>query len=32
MRRPPVQREAGSGRPTKKDRREIDRFEDEGEG
>ncbi|MEA2692504.1 MAG: ribosome-associated heat shock protein Hsp15 [Acidobacteriota bacterium] len=27
MRRPPVSREAGSGRPTKKDRREIDRWE-----
>jgi ribosome-associated heat shock protein Hsp15 len=29
MRRPPSLREAGSGRPTKKDRREIDRWEGE---
>src|SRR3954453_16013400 len=29
MRRPPVLREAGSGRPTKKDRREIERWEGE---
>jgi len=29
LRRPPVLREAGSGRPTKKDRREIDRWEGE---
>src|SRR5947199_9506515 len=29
LRRPPVQREAGSGRPTQKDRREIDRWEGE---
>jgi ribosome-associated heat shock protein Hsp15 len=26
MRRPPVQREAGTGRPTKKERREMDRW------
>jgi ribosome-associated heat shock protein Hsp15 len=29
LRRPPAVREAGSGRPTKKDRREIDRWESE---
>ena len=29
LRRPPVLREAGSGRPTKKDRREIERWEGE---
>ena len=28
MRRPPVVREAGSGRPTKKERRDIDRWEE----
>lgn len=27
MRRPPARREAGAGRPTKKDRRDIDRWE-----
>lgn len=31
MRRPPVLRERGTGRPTKKERREMDRFES-GEG
>lgn len=31
MRRPPSLREAGAGRPTKKDRREIERWEDGGE-
>lgn len=29
LRRPPVLREAGAGRPTKKDRREIERWESE---
>jgi ribosome-associated heat shock protein Hsp15 len=28
LRRPPVVREAGAGRPTKKDRRDIDRWEE----
>lgn len=29
LRRPPVLRQAGAGRPTKKDRRDIDRWESE---
>jgi hypothetical protein len=29
MRQPPVQREVGTGRPTKKDRRDIERWEAE---
>lgn len=32
MRRPPVVRDAGSGRPTKKERRDIDRWEEGDEG
>ena len=32
MRRPPALREKGAGRPTKKERREIDRWEDGPEG
>lgn len=31
MRRPPVLRERGAGRPTKKDRREMERWEEGGE-
>ncbi|HEY0781666.1 MAG TPA: RNA-binding S4 domain-containing protein [Thermoanaerobaculia bacterium] len=31
MRRPPVEREKGAGRPTKKDRREMEKWEGEGE-
>jgi len=32
MRRPPVLREPGTGRPTKKERRDIERWNEEGEG
>ncbi len=32
LRRPPVVRDAGSGRPTKKERRDIDRWEEGDEG
>jgi ribosome-associated heat shock protein Hsp15 len=32
MRRPPVQREAGAGRPTKRDRRDMQRFAEHAGG